>query len=88
MRSVFLIWMVLWPVQARAFCDPPIAPAPTSLETAKEFRAEFQQEFEQYFRDAEEYLRCLDQERADVLGEIKNTVVRYQRFLQDSKAWE
>ena len=88
MRSVLLILTVLWPLQAGAFCDPPIAPAPTSLETAKEFRAEFQQEFEQYFRDAEKYLRCLDQERSDVLGEIRQTVVRYQRFLHDSEAWE
>ena len=88
MAKLCLIFLLPWPVPALAFCDPPIAPAPTSVAVAREYRDEFSQEFEVYFRQAEEYLRCLDQERADVLTEIRDTVARYQRFLHDSKAWE
>jgi hypothetical protein len=88
MRSIGLIFMLFLPAQANAFCDPPLAPPPTSLENAKEYREVFRQEFEQYFQDAEEYMRCLDRERADVLAEIRDTVGRYQRFLEDSKGWD
>ncbi len=44
MAKLCLIFLLLWPVPALAFCDPPIAPAPTSVSVAREYRDEFRQE--------------------------------------------
>ena len=86
MKIILFVAAMVWPWQAAAFCDPPVPPPPTDLEMAKEFRDEFKFEFEQYFQDAQEYLRCIEQERTDVLAEIQNTIDRYNRFLTDSQA--
>jgi hypothetical protein len=76
---------------ARAFaewCDPPIAPALTTLELAQDFREEFKGEFDQYFLDASRYTACLDAERVRIFAEMQNTTLRYGRFLNDSAQWE
>ncbi len=69
------------------WCDPPIAPAPTTPELAHDFRKEFKDEFDQYFRDASLYTACLDAERVRVFQEMQITTQRYERFLNDSASW-
>lgn len=75
------------PSPVAAFCDPPIAPAPTSLELAKEYREEFKLEFETYFSDAQTYFSCSEAERAEIMREVGQTVKRYERLLRDSENW-
>lgn len=82
-----LLCLVTVPGVALAFCDPPIAPALTSEDLAREFRDEFRQDFEQYFRDAQSYMRCLEKERTEVMAEINETAARYDRFIKDSQHW-
>jgi hypothetical protein len=69
------------------WCDPPIAPAPTTPELAHDFREEFKDEFDRYFRDASLYTACLDAERVRVFKEMQITAQRYERFLNDSAKW-
>ncbi len=69
------------------WCDPPIAPTPTTPELARDFREEFKAEFDQYFRDASAYIACLDAERQRIFLEMQNTTQRYERFLNDSTEW-
>lgn len=76
------------PVKAAAFCTPPVAPPLTSEALAKEFRNEFRHDLEQYFSDAQGYLICLEEERAEVMVEVRETAARYERFLNDSQHWE
>lgn len=68
---------------AVAYCDYHEAPPLTSAVAAAEFREEFTEEFEAYFRDAKDYLRCIDEERAHVLLELEEAAARYSRFLRD-----
>ncbi len=82
-----LIIAVSLPHAGLAFCNPPIAPAPTSEVLAREYREEFRQNFEQYFSDAQLYLRCLETERSEVMIEVNETAARYNRFLKDSQQW-
>ena len=70
------------------WCEPPVTPAITTLELAREFREEFKSEFEQYFLDASRYTTCLDAERTRIFAEMQNTANRYERFLDDSTQWE
>jgi len=70
------------------WCDPPIAPAPTTAELVHDFREEFKDEFDRYFRDASRYTACLDAERVRIFQEMQITTQRYERFLNDSAAWE
>ncbi|MCF7701926.1 hypothetical protein [Loktanella sp. M215] len=88
-RLVILAMLaVVSPVAACAeWCDPPIAPTPTTPELAHDFREEFKDEFDQYFRDASLYTACLDAERVRVFQEMQNTTQRYERFLNDSAKW-
>lgn len=79
---------VLLPSAAFAYCDPPIAPAMTSEALAREYRDEFQHDFELYFYAAEDYLRCLEIKRTEVIAEISETVSRYERFMKDSRTWK
>jgi hypothetical protein len=69
------------------WCDPPIAPAPTTAELAHNLRQEFKDEFDRYFRDASLYTACLDAERVRVFKEMQITAQRYERFLNDSAKW-
>tara|TARA_R110002072_G_scaffold246837_2_gene406109 strand:+ start:752 stop:1036 length:285 start_codon:yes stop_codon:yes gene_type:complete len=69
------------------WCDPPIAPTPTTPELARDFREEFKDEFDRYFRDASAYAACLDAERQRIFLEMQNTTQRYERFLNDSAKW-
>jgi hypothetical protein len=69
------------------WCDPPIAPAPTTTELAHDFREEFKDEFDRYFRDASLYTACLDAERVRVFQEMQITTQGYERFLNDSAKW-
>jgi hypothetical protein len=69
------------------WCDPPIAPTPTTPELAHDFREEFKDEFDRYFRDASRYTACLDAERVRVFQEMQITTQRYERFLNDSAKW-
>lgn len=85
---VALIIAAFLPHAASAFCDPPIAPALTTEALAREYRDEFRQDFEQYFSDAQTYMRCLDEERSEVMLEISDVAARYDRFLRDSEHWE
>ena len=79
---------VVSPAMAFAdWCDPPIAPTPTTPELARDFREEFKDEFDQYFRDASLYTACLDAERVRVFQEMQITTQRYERFLNDSAKW-
>lgn len=86
-RILFTLLLASLPFPAMAFCDPPIAPPLTSEELAREYQSEFRQDFEQYFSDAQTYLRCLEDERAEVMAEISDTAVRYDRFIKDSQHW-
>ncbi|SCZ73552.1 hypothetical protein SAMN04488118_11758 [Epibacterium ulvae] len=70
-----------------AFCDPPFAPALTSPDLAREYREEFKQDFERYFSEAQAYLLCIEEEKASVMEEVRQTVQRYDRFLNDSEKW-
>lgn len=83
-----VIVAICLPNVAFTFCDPPIAPALTSEDLAREFREEFRQDFEQYFSDAQTYMRCLEEERSEVMAEINETAARYDRFLKDSQQWQ
>jgi len=86
--SILALLAVVSPGTAFAeWCDPPIAPAPTTAELAHDFREEFKGEFDQYFRDASAYTACLDTERQRIFLEMQNTAQRYQRFLNDSAKW-
>lgn len=69
------------------WCDPPIAPTPTTPGLARDFREEFKDEFDQYFRDTSAYVACLDAERQRIFLEMQNTTQRYERFLNDSAKW-
>ena len=69
------------------WCNPPIAPAPTTAELAHDFREEFKDEFDWYFRDASLYTACLDAERVRVFQEVQITTQRYGQFLNDSPKW-
>ncbi|SFL63024.1 hypothetical protein SAMN04488004_13420 [Loktanella salsilacus] len=69
------------------WCDPPVAPAPTTADLAHDFREEFKDEFDQYFRDASLYTACLDAERVRVFQEMQITTHRYEWFLNDSAKW-
>lgn len=86
-REMILALMLAAPFPAMAFCDPPVAPPLTSEDLAREFREEFRQDFEKYFSDAQTYLRCLEDERAEVMAEISETAARYDRFIKDSQHW-
>jgi hypothetical protein len=86
--SILALLAVVSPAAAFAeWCDPPIAPAPTTVELAHNFREEFKDEFDQYFRDASLYTACLDAERVRVFQEMQITTQRYERFLNDSAKW-
>lgn len=78
----------LIPVPALAFCDPPIAPSMTTEAMARDYKDEFRDEFEQYFSDAQNYFKCLEEERHEVMAEINETAFRYKKFLEDSDTWE
>ena len=87
MKSLLIVAMLAVVSPAAAFaewCDPPIAPTPTTSELAHDFREEFKDEFDQYFRDASLYTACLDAERVRVFQEMQITTQRYERFLNDS----
>lgn len=83
MRVYLAIVIILIPCIGSAFCLPPNAPPLTSEETARDYREEFKTEFEVYFRDAQDYVRCLDEERARTIQELTETADRYGRFLDD-----
>tara|TARA_R100000935_G_scaffold52216_1_gene79245 strand:- start:201 stop:485 length:285 start_codon:yes stop_codon:yes gene_type:complete len=86
--SILALLAVVSPGTAFAeWCDPPIAPAPTTAELARDFREDFKGEFDQYFRDASRYTACLDAERVRVFHEMQVTTQRYERFLNDSATW-
>lgn len=86
---LFALTIAVTAQPARAeWCDPPIAPDPTTLELARDFREEFKAEFDQYFKDASLYTACLDAERVRIFEEMQNTVLRYDKFLTDSATWE
>lgn len=88
-RYVFAALLsTMMPLPALAFCDPPIAPTLTSEKLAREFREEFRQDFETYFKNAEDYLRCLEIERSEIMVELRYMAARYNRFLNDSRKWE
>lgn len=74
------------PTLATAVCVPPSPPPLTNEDMARKFRNEFRAEFEQYFTDAQAYMLCLEAERADVVGELRFTAERYERFLRDVRA--
>ena len=65
------------------WCDPPVAPPPTAIDVAREFRQEFKEEFDTYFREASRYTTCLEQERIRIIAEMQITTQRYDRFLRD-----
>lgn len=65
------------------WCDPPVAPPPTTSAMAEDFTSEFKSEFDQYFIDASRYVTCLDAERVRIFDEMRSTVTRYDRFLRD-----
>ena len=75
-------------ISANAFCEPPFTPPPTSAEAARAYAAEFRMEFETYFRDAQDWFLCVEQQKQAVRGEVDDTARRYQRFMQDSAKWE
>jgi hypothetical protein len=86
--SILALLAVVRPGAAFAeWCDPPIAPAPTTPELAHDFRDEFKDEFDRYFRDASRYTACLDAKRVRVFQEMQITTQRYERFLNDSAKW-
>jgi len=90
MKRLVILAMLAVVSPAAAFaewCDPPIAPTPTTPELAHDFREEFKDEFDQYFRDASLYTACLDAERVRVFQEMQITTQRYERFLNDSAKW-
>lgn len=83
-----LATMLLMPSSAAAqWCDPPIPPLPTSESIAREFREEFKAQFDNYFRAASQYTTCLEDERTRVIEEMRETALRYERFLDDSARW-
>jgi hypothetical protein len=80
--------MLLMPSSAVAqWCGPPIPPLPTSESVAREFREEFKDQFDRYFRAASRYTTCLEDERTRVIEEMRETALRYDRFLNDSARW-
>ena len=86
--SILALMAVVSPAMAFAeWCDPPIAPTPTTAELAHTFREEFKDEFDRYFRDASLYTACLDAERVRIFQEMQITAQRYERFLNDSAKW-
>lgn len=86
--ALIIVAALTLPQSAIAYCDPPIAPPMTSEDLAREYREEFKQDFEVYFLEAQSYLRCFDEERGQVMRELSETAVRYERFLNDSRQWE
>lgn len=75
-------------ISASAFCEPPLAPPPTSAEAARLYTEEFRMEFEAYFRDAQEWFRCIELQKQEVSREVEETAGRYQRFMRDQQMWE
>ena len=80
-------FLMAMPSATLAFCLPPQPPAPTSEALAREFEQEFRQDFEGYFRDANAYYRCMEQEHTRVGIEVEETARRYNRFLTDAEKW-
>ncbi|MGY9049282.1 MAG: hypothetical protein ACKVKF_20110, partial [Rhodobacterales bacterium] len=66
MKPLLILAMLAVLIPRAAFaewCDPPLAPTPTTPQLAQDFREEFKGEFERYFLDASLYTACLDAER-------------------------
>jgi len=88
LAAIFGLYAIAATAASAEWCDPPIAPTPTTPELAKDFREEFKAEFDQYFRDAPQYVACLDRERTRIFDEMEFTVQRYDRFLSDKNQWD
>lgn len=73
---------------AGAYCLPPVPPPITSEAAAMAYVQEFRLEFEAYFRDAQDWFLCVEQQKQAVSTEVEVTAQRYQRFSQDAKEWD
>jgi hypothetical protein len=67
------------------WCTPPDPPyLPTDDGDLEEWREVIKDEFNMYFKDSEDYVRCLDRERARVLQEMGQQAHRMNDFLDQS----
>lgn len=64
---------------AESYCLPPTRPfAPENVQALTDYADIIVQDFDLYFRDAQAYLRCLDEERARVVIEAADVTNEYR----------
>ena len=63
-------------------CIPPERPfLPQSVGDMRTYAALIRNDFETYFAAAQDYFRCLDEERAQVFAEAREVSEEYGRFV-------
>lgn len=79
---VFLLALAPPPVKGEEFgCFPPVRPfVPTNSRDVEVYSDLIRQDFETYIADFEDYLRCLDTERARVFAEGQAVSQDYGQF--------
>lgn len=85
--ALFYLYIMGITEPAWGSCLPPVPPPVTSEAAARAFSQEFSMEFEAYFRDAQGWFICVEQQQQVVKEEVNNTAQRYQRFILDKEKW-
>ncbi|GLQ28913.1 hypothetical protein [Sulfitobacter pacificus] len=66
-----------------ASCLAPVPPfVPSDSQAARDYANIIRRDFEIYITDVQDYLRCLDQERARAFEEAREVSQDYGRFLE------
>lgn len=77
-----LLITVLVTASPASACTPPERPfLPTSREDMRAYADLIRGDFEAYIADVQDYLRCLDEERARAFIEAREVSEEYGRFL-------
>lgn len=81
--TILLITMLL-PTVTNAICLAPTRPyVPSDLVAAAAYAELIKADFETYFREAQEYFRCVDEERALTFLETGAVSESYAKFLEE-----
>ncbi|MDH4541664.1 hypothetical protein CUR85_17365 [Sulfitobacter faviae] len=81
MRTFGLLSLVGCPALAEPCIPPPRPFVPRDQKVVAEFVTILRHDFELYFRDIQNYFRCLDEERARAFEEAREVSEEYGRFL-------
>jgi len=79
-----LLMALLLPTVTNAMCFAPTRPyVPTDPVVAVAYGDLIKADFETYFREAQEYFRCVDEERARTFADARAVSESYAKFLQE-----